>query len=124
MSTVRIVDLCAISELVSVLIDFSGLFVAEIDRRYSETRERMKFVALRFTVVVRVFPQTQQTVYRIMSIDSPVPISAARRYVILRERDKAVRGCRGRLGREIAEQFGAIVDRAVIVPVKNEQRVR
>lgn len=58
-----------------------------------------------------------------MLVDHSIAITPIRRFVIFSQRQESIRRSRRWLRRDIAEQFSAIINRAIAIPVKTQPGV-
>src|SRR5947199_3608263 len=112
MLMLRIINLCAVSEFVAVLVSLLRLFVIERDGINTELGESVQLRRFGDSIVIRVPPQSQRIEDRIIRVDHSVAIAAFCRLVIFRQRKKAVflntRRRRLRLRREVAKESSAV----------------
>ncbi len=83
----------------------------------------MKFVRLRYAVVVCVLPQAKRSEDRVAPINLAIAVAAAFRFVIFSQREKAISlyaSGRCRLESKVTKQFGSVVYRAITVSVQNK----
>lgn len=73
--------------------------------------------------MIRILPQTQAGEDSVTFVDRPITVAAVGRLVIFSQCQKAIGARRRRLWREITEQFGPIVYRAVAVAVEHKKGV-
>lgn len=119
----RVEDFRTIAKLSAVIVCPPRLFVVEVYGRDLKRRKGVQFSSLRETVVVCVLPEAEAGEDSITAVDHAVAVAALRLRVILREGKKAVwvgrRGLRG----IVAEEFCAVVNRAVAVSVQHKESV-
>ncbi|HEX9155629.1 MAG TPA: hypothetical protein VF819_08695 [Nitrospira sp.] len=83
----------------------------------------MKLTGIGYPIVIRILPETQRSKDRVVTVDVSIGVSAVFLSIVLRERQKTVRGL-GRLLRSVvSEQFASVINDPIAVSIEDEESV-
>lgn len=117
----RVVDFRTVAELVAVLVNPSGKVVVEGNPLDMELLKRVELVRLGNPVVVGIDPQPQLGIDGVAGVYQSVAVSAVLRLVKHGECKKPVRIVRRGLWGYVAEQFRAVVDPPIAIPIQSKE---